>query len=483
MNTLVTKIEEKLKSAGVRYDLIPLPEDLPIDIPSHVMFHKISFSQATATILYKTEKGIVAVQRRSDTKFNIEKLRKALDVQQLDFATKEDLQVLGTEPGIVPLVGLEVVYYVDKKVLEQGKVYGSAGDKLFGLALLAKDLAKVNNAKIVDVTDAPNAKKKVFGGMRATGRLQLGNYLGGAKGMLALQDEYDCIFFIADLHVLTTPYDPKTLSQQVRDVVLDYLSAGLDPKKCKIEIQSQVPEHTELAYLLSTVYPLAPLEDLPTFKEKKAQYPKNVTVALLNYPILMAADILLFKGELVPVGLDQEPHLEVAREIARRFNQMYGETFPEPVRFKTKGEYVPSLLGKGKMSKSVEGSAIDLADDFETIKKKLAKVPTDSGTTGGELPKEGGVASLFAYLALFNKDDMYQKFKQDYQNGVIRYSNLKEFLANAIYEELKPIQERRKYYEEHPEEVDEILRSSREACLAIARNTIKEVKEKMGLPL
>lgn len=328
-------------------------------------------------------------------------------------------------------------------------------------------------------------KKKVYSGMRATGsgRLHLGNYLGAAKGFLALQDDYDCTFSVVDAHAVTTPYDPKLLRAQVRNVILDYLAVGLDPEKCRLEIQSQIPQHTELAYYLSSVYPLAPLEDLPTFKEKKAQYPKNVTAALLNYPILMAADILLYKSELVPVGIDQEPHLEVAREIARKFNALYGETFPEPFRFKTKGEYVPSLLGKGKMSKTVEGSSIYLSDDLETIKKKLAKVTTDTGTTGGPVPKEGGVASLFALLALFNKDDMHKKFKEDYEKGAIRYGDMKRFLSDAIYAELKPIQEKRKYFEEHPELVDEILAESREKCLAIARETMLEVKEKMGLPL
>lgn len=321
--------------------------------------------------------------------------------------------------------------------------------------------------------------------MRATGsgRLHLGNYLGAAKGMLALQDEYDCVFSVVDAHAVTTPYDPKLLKEQVRNVILDYLAVGLDPEKCKIEIQSQIPQHTELAYYLSSVYPLAPLEDLPTFKEKKAQYPKHVTAALLNYPILMAADVLLYKGELVPVGIDQEPHLEVMRECARKFNALYGETFPEAYRFKTQGEYVPSLLGKGKMSKTVEGSSIYLSDDLETIKKKLAKVTTDSGTTGGELPKEGGVASLFGLLALFNKEDMHKKFKHDYESGSIRYGDMKNFLAEAIYDDLRPIQEKRKYFEDNPAEVEQILADSRERCLEVAQDTMREVKEKMGLPL
>ena len=326
-------------------------------------------------------------------------------------------------------------------------------------------------------------KKRVYSGIRATGRLHLGNYLGAVKGMLQLQDEYDCTFSVVDLHAMTTPYDPKTLKDHVRNVILDYLAAGLDPKKCRLEIQSQIPQHTELSFLLATLYPLAPLEDLPTFKEKKAQYPKNITTALLYYPILMAADVLLYKGELVPVGIDQEPHLEVMREVARKFNATYGETFPEPKRFKTMGEYVPSLTGSGKMSKTVEGSYINLADDLETIKKKLAKVTTDSGTTGGSLPKEGGVTNLFALLALFNKDDIHKKYKEDYEKGQIRYGEMKNFLAEAIYEELKLLQEKRAYYENNPELVDDIIADSRQQCLEIADETMKEVKEKMGLPL
>lgn len=324
-------------------------------------------------------------------------------------------------------------------------------------------------------------KKRVYSGVRATGYLHLGNYLGAVKGMLALQDEYDCIFSVVDMHVMTTPYDKNTLKDSIRSIILDYLGAGLNPEKCKLEIQSQLP-HAELSYYLSTVYPLAPLEDLPTFKDKAAQYPKHITTALLYYPILMAADILLYKAELVPVGLDQEPHLEVAREIARKFNQTYGETFPEPRRFKTQGEYVPSLTGKGKMAKSVEGSFIALTDDLGTIRKRLAKVVTDSGTIGGELPKEGSVANLFRLLALFNHDDMYKKFEQDYREGKIRYGELKGYLTEEIYKELQPLQERRKYYEEHPKIVDDILLRSREECLEIAEDTIVEVKKKMGLP-
>lgn len=345
-------------------------------------------------------------------------------------------------------------------------------------------------------------KNRVYNGVRATGYLHLGNYLGSVKGMLSLQDKYDCIFSVVDLHAMTTPYDKDRLKASVRSVVLDYLAAGIDPEKARIEIQSQIPQHTELAYLLSTIYPLAPLQDLPTFKDKAAQFPKHITTALLYYPILMAADIFLYKGELIPVGLDQEPHLELAREIARKFNRQYGETFPEPKRFEREGAYVPSLLGKGKMSKTVEGSYIALTDDLETISKKIAKVPTDSGKGRiTEFQKEPlslekikryenehsemqiGVAALMEFVELVQGKHRREEYEQQYQNAGIRYSDLKKELTEAIYTMLHPIQEKRKYFEAHPEIVDQIIADGRERCLVIAQETIGEVKEKMGLPL
>lgn len=324
-------------------------------------------------------------------------------------------------------------------------------------------------------------KKRVYSGVRATGRLHLGNYFGAVKGMLALQDTYDCIFSVVDLHAITTPYDPLLLRQSIKDVILDFLAAGLDPKKCLFEIQSLVPEHTELAYLVSTIYPVSRLEDLPTYKDKKTQHPKYVNMGLLYYPVLMAADILLYKADLVPVGVDQEPHLEVSREIARKFNNMFGSTFPEPQRFKTEGEYVPSLTGEGKMSKSVSGSFITLSDDLEMIKLKVAKMPTDSGNNSGRLPKTGNIANLFSLIRLFIPEIEYIKFVQGYEQGTIRYSDVKSVLAEGIYKELKPLQERRKFYEQNPQIVDDIIAQSTVACRKLASETLLEVKQKMGL--
>lgn len=301
--------------------------------------------------------------------------------------------------------------------------------------------------------------------------------------MLELQDnpEYETLYCVVDLHATTTPYDPKTLPQNTRSVILDYLACGIDPAKSALYIQSDLADLiAQLSFYFSTVETVARMQHLPTFKEKVKQHPQNVTMALLNYPILMAADILIYKAGLVPVGIDQEPHLEIAREIARKMNETYGTDFPEPVRFATKGEYVPSLTGEGKMSKSVEGSFINLTDSLEEIKKKLAGAPTDSGK-GDKVPEEGGVANLLKFVELFEGTDKHENYELSYMNEGIRYGELKTQLAEAIYKELQPIQERRKYFEENPKEVDKIIKEGGQKARQIAQETVGEVKEKMGL--
>lgn len=326
------------------------------------------------------------------------------------------------------------------------------------------------------------SKKRVLSGIRATGRLHLGNYLGAVKGMLELQNnpDYETYYMVADLHTLTTPYDPKNLPENVRNVVLDYLAAGLDPEKCTLFVQSQVPQHIELSYLFSTTTSLAKMMHLPTYKEKIKQHVDSVTVALLYYPVLMAADILVYKASFVPVGIDQEPHLEVAREIARKMNDTYGTDFPEPQRFKTEGGYIPSLKGEGKMSKSIEGSFINLTDDLETVKKRLASAPTDSGQ-GSEVPKEGPIANLLTFVELFMGEKRKTEYEKEYTSKGIKYAELKAELADAIYKELKPIQERRKIFENDPSLVEKILKEGAEKARKIAAETVKEVREKMGL--
>lgn len=343
----------------------------------------------------------------------------------------------------------------------------------------------------------PNATKRVLSGIRATGRLHLGNYLGAVKGMLELQDDsdYETLYMVADAHTITTPYEVEELRKNRREVILDYLAAGLDPEKSVIFQQSAVPGHFELAFYFSSVTTVAKMQHLPTFKDKVKQYPEHATMALLNYPVLMAADILLYMANSVPVGIDQEPHIEVSREIARRMNQDYGTNFPEPQRFATAGEYVPSLAGEGKMSKSVEGSFINLTDDLETIKKRLSSAPTDSGTgtvteDSSKLKKKytdqsgetsPGVASLLTFVELFEGAEKRAHYESLYTSSGIRYGDLKQELAQAIYEQLQPIQEKRIQLEADTQYVDRVIAEGAEKARQVAQSTLDEVKQKMGL--
>lgn len=323
--------------------------------------------------------------------------------------------------------------------------------------------------------------KRVFSGSRSTGTLHLGNYLGAVKGYIELQNNPDleCIYMVMDLHAITTPYDKQTLAESTRNIVIDYLAAGLDPEKVIISVQSLVPQHTYLSYLFSSVMSIARMQHLPTYKDKVKQYPDHVTMALLNYPVLMAADILLYQAELVPVGIDQEPHIEIAREVARKMNELYGLSLPQPQRFATKGEYIGSLKGEGKMSKSIEGSYINLTDDLETIKHRLAAAPTDSGQ-GQTLPQSGGVANLLALVELFEGSDRRTAYEQQYLSSGIRYGDLKSDLAASIYRELGPIQEKHHYYQANKALVDDIIADGAKRARQIAEQTLAQVKSAMG---
>lgn len=349
----------------------------------------------------------------------------------------------------------------------------------------------------------------VLSGIRATGNLHLGNYLGAVKGMLELQEnpDYTTHYMVADAHAVTTPFDVDNLRDSRRSVIIDYLAAGLDPEKSTLFLQSMVPAHFELFFLFSSVMTVARMQHLPTYKEKVAQYPESATMALLNYPVLMAADILVYKADSVPVGIDQEPHIEIAREVARKLNTQYGTDFPEPKRFATKGEYVPSLSGTGKMSKSVEGSYISLTDDLSTIQDRLKAAPTDSGKGVIELnevaadantataaatrtrkyidaqsgSESTGVGNLLQLVALFQGEDTRASYESAYQSEGIRYGDLKKDLAEAIFAQLQPLQEKRAELESQPDYVTQVIREGAQKAQEIAGHTVEELKSKMGL--
>lgn len=336
-----------------------------------------------------------------------------------------------------------------------------------------------------------NKKIRVLSGIRAShGGLHLGNLLGAVEGMVELQNNqnYDTFYMVADLHGITTPYNPADLARNRIEIAKDYLAAGIDPKKSALFLQADVHEHAEFAFYLSSVVSIERLKHLPSYKEKIKKYPKHHTAALLNYPVLMAADILLYKASSVPLGADQEYHLEVAREIAKKMNSEYRTDFPEPERYIVKGKgneiTIPDIQSSGsekkKMSKTNPNGAIFLNDSFDLIKRKVSKIPTS--TAGGDIfPKEGGINTLYQLILLFGTKDRAVRFKEDYLNGSVEYGSVKSEIAELIYKKLKPIQERRREFDERPEVVKSILNAGAERARKVAQETIMEVKEKMGL--
>jgi tryptophanyl-tRNA synthetase len=312
--------------------------------------------------------------------------------------------------------------------------------------------------------------------------LHIGNYFGALKKWVEFQNSYQCVFGIVDLHALTEGPEPKKLKQNIFETALDFLAAGLDPGKSILMIQSYVPEHSELAWIFNCITPISKLERVPTFKDKALQFKNNLNMGLLDYPALMAADILIYKADAVPVGEDQMPHLELAREIARTFNNKFGQTFPEPKEILGEGARIMGLDNpEKKMSKSLgQKNYIALADSPETIKSKLASAVTDTGNDARS-PKRPGVANLFTLLKLFSDKKTLANFEKDYHAKKIKYSEVKQVLAKDIAGYFSDFRKKREALAKNPAEVWKILEDGSQKAQAIARKTLQEVKEKVGL--
>ena len=322
-------------------------------------------------------------------------------------------------------------------------------------------------------------KKRVFSGVRPTGRLHLGNYLGAIKNYVTLQDEYDCVYSIVDLHALTTMEETGKIKDNVREVLLDFLAAGLDPTRSTIFVQSQVPEVTELYTILGMLTPLSWLLRVPTFKEKVKMQPHNVNYGLVGYPVLMTSDILTYKAEVVPVGEDQLPHLELAREIVRRFNEHFGPVFAEPQAKLTNYPLVVGLDGHDKMSKSLNNH-IELAATADETAKKIMSAVTDPARKLRSDPGHPEVCNVYKLQRCFNSMRVAD-ITNECQEAKIGCVDCKRLLAEAVNTDLAPLRERRIALAAHPEEIDRILRDGAERAGTVARATITEVKQAVGL--
>lgn len=324
-------------------------------------------------------------------------------------------------------------------------------------------------------------KPRVLSGVKPSGKLHLGNYLGAIKNFLELQDKYDCYFAIVDLHSLTEKFDPQTKRQEILDLAIDFLAIGLDPNKCTIFIQSHVPEHVELGWIFDCLTPVGELERMTQYKDFLARG-HSANAGLFTYPVLQAADILLYKPYGVPVGEDQLQHLELTNSIAKRFNNRFGQTFAAVKPLLTQTPRVMSLLEPTKkMSKSLgENHVINLSDEPQVIAIKLARAVTD---TGKEKKMTSGVANLFMLLENFGEPEQIKFFQEAHKAGAIRYADLKGGLAKVIAHHFVSFRRKRKELEKKPEYILEVLAEGKEKAKAVASETLREVKEKVGLVL
>ena len=326
-------------------------------------------------------------------------------------------------------------------------------------------------------------RKRIFSGIQPSGNLHLGNYLGALKNWVALQDEYENYFCIVDLHAITVPQDPKVLRQKVREVAAIYLASGIDPDKSVVFRQSRVSGHAELAWLLNCVAKFGELSRMTQFKDKAQKGgAESASVGLYDYPVLMAADILLYNAHLVPVGEDQRQHLELARTLARRFNGQFGETFvvPEPMILQTGARVMALDEPRTKMSKSspVQGSYVAILDEPDVVRRKIRRAKTDSGSEVTAGPDKPAITNLLdIYAATTGKT--VEQLETEYEGR--GYGDLKKDLAEAVVEALTPVRERALALLDSPKELDDLLESGADKARGAARQALGDARTKMGL--
>jgi tryptophanyl-tRNA synthetase len=324
----------------------------------------------------------------------------------------------------------------------------------------------------------PGTSRRTFSGIQPSGIVHLGNDLGAIRNYVRLQDEYEAIYCIVDYHALTTTHDGATLRRQTREMAASLLALGLDPERCTLFVQSHRPEHTELAWLFSTVTPVSWLERTPTYKEKRDQQPDDVNHGLLTYPVLQAADIAIYKASLVPVGRDQAAHLELSREIVRAFNRRYGETFPEPEAVYTETPTVLGTDGVRKMSKSV-GNTIEILGEPDAIRKQVMSMVTDTQRIKRTDPGRPEVCNVCQLQRFFGDD--YEELWDGERTARTGCVDMKKVLAERIVRHYAPARDRYLELQAHPEIVEDILREGAHRLAVAASDTMGDVRQKMGL--
>lgn len=477
-----------LDDAQVKYELIKLPENISLDVAEHMKFHQRPMKYALATMIYSTEKGFVAVQRRGDTKVSSKKLKEFLGIKRLSLSTKEELEQMGLQIGLVPPVGFEIPLYADSKMLELDQVYCGAGDNEYGMLTSPKELFKVSKPVMCDVTEYESQyvdHPRILSGITPSGsQLHIGNYFGAVAPQIALQDSHETYYFVADLHALTTVHDRDQLEKNITGVVLDYLALGLDPIKCVFFRQSDVPEHSQLAVVLANYISYGQMKRMHAYKDKlqTGSSEESINMGLFNYPILMAADILLYKPYGVPVGEDQRQHIELTRDIAESFNKSYKNNvfpLPEPLISKEVGRIV-GTDGQRKMSKSL-GNIIGIFEDEKMIEKQIMSSFTDPTRLKATDPGKVEGNPVFVYHDLINDDKAeVEELKARYRAGTVGDVEVKRKLVEAHKRKFGEARKRRVELESNMVMLRNILADGAEKARAFAGQTLEEVYKVIG---
>lgn len=475
-----------LKELNVPHELIQHP---PIKtVEEGLAFLGITADQGVSTLIIETDKGLFALLRRDDHQIDLDKVKKILNVSKISFCNPSKIQeVTQCEVGYVSPYNPTLSVLADELIAEKDYIYLGTGSPEFDLKIAPKNLFTFTNAKTADIikSGVQRGKKRILTGDRPTGPLHLGHYVGTLANRVRLQDEYDCYFIMADLHTLTTNFSKEktsTLNDRVKGLVLDYLSVGIDPEKCVIYQQSRVPAVTYLATIFSNLVTVPRAQRVPTLKDVMHDlHIEQPSLGLLNYPVLQAADILMVKANLVPVGKDQQSHVEVTREVARDFNKTYDDIFPIPEALIGDVPTLVGIDGQAKMSKSI-GNCIYLSDDQDTVNKKVKGMYTDPTRLRPTDPGHVEGNPVFIYHDAFNDNlEEVADLKARYLKGEVGDVEVKTKLALAINKFLAPIRERRAKYEGNTKLIDEIINVGSLKAASEAQKTLDEVLEAMGI--
>ncbi|MBI1388290.1 MAG: tryptophan--tRNA ligase [bacterium] len=323
-------------------------------------------------------------------------------------------------------------------------------------------------------------KKRVFSGIRPTGEFHLGNYFGALRTWVDLVENYECIYSVVDYHAITTPFDPKEMPLTIFNSMASLLAIGLSPENCSLMLQSDVPEHTELAWVLSCIAPLGQMERMTQFKEKSQQSPENINLGLLSYPALMASDIIVYRAQAVPVGDDQVQHLELTRDLTRKFNNQYGEFFPDPEPILSKTPRLMGLDGKSKMSKSL-GNHISLFEQPDVLQKKVLTAVTDENRKRRSDPGNPDICNIFALHNIFSSAEEVETVNRECRTAGIGCVDCKKMLLTHVEPFIAPFRDRYTELQNKPAEVHEAFQEGAKRCRPIARETVDGVKQRMGL--